>query len=78
MKAAGLEVVHTKYINPIGAIGWWVNAKIIRPKGLSVPLVNRQIIIYDRFVQPVSQLLDPLTRRFFGQSLWAVGRRSVS
>jgi SAM-dependent methyltransferase len=64
-----------RYVNPLGAIGWWVNAKIIRPRDLSAPLVNKQILWYDRYVQPVSRWLDPVTRRFFGQSLWAVAER---
>lgn len=72
---AGYEVRQLSYINPLGALGWWVNAKLLKPKDLSAPGVNRQILLYDRYVQPVSKLLNPLTTRLFGQSLWAVGER---
>lgn len=73
--SAGYEVRRLSYINPLGALGWWVNAKVLKPKDLSAPSVNRQILLYDRYVQPVSKLLNPLTTRLFGQSLWAVGER---
>lgn len=72
---AGYRVRELSYINPLGALGWWVNAKVLKPKDLSAPLVNRQILLYDRYVQPVSEWLNPVTTRFFGQSLWAVGER---
>ena len=63
------------YFNPLGGLGWWVNARLFRPATLSEPSVNRQILLFDRFVLPLSRALDPLTRGFFGQSLWAVARR---
>ena len=47
------------------------SARLARPGSLSDDLVNRQILLYDRFVQPVSRLIDPITSGFFGQSLWA-------
>ena len=72
---AGYRVRELSYINPLGALGWWVNAKVLKPRDLSAPSVNRQILLYDRYVQPVSEWLNPLTARFFGQSLWAVGER---
>lgn len=75
LTAAGLEPVQIRYFNSLGGLGWWVNAKWVRPKGLSDPMVNRQILWYDRYVQPVSRALDPLTRGFFGQSCWAVARQ---
>ncbi len=76
LEAAGYAVRELRYVNPLGGLGWWVNAKLLRPKNLSAPMVNRQILWFDRYVQPVSRRLDPLTSRWFGQSLWAVGERS--
>lgn len=75
---AGYRIREVRYINPLGALGWWVNAKIVRPKDLSAPIVNKQILWYDRFVQPLSRFLSPLTCRIFGQSLWAVAERPMS
>ncbi len=75
LEAAGFRIRRLRYVNPLGGLGWWVNAKLLKPKDLSAPLVNRQILWYDRYVQPLSRLLTPLTGRFFGQSVWAVAER---
>jgi len=75
MERAGLRVQTTRYFNPLGALGWWVNAKVLKPKDLSSGSVNAQIRFYDAVVQPVSRAADPLTRRVFGQSVWGVATR---
>ena len=75
MERAGLRVEQTRYFNPLGALGWWVNAKILKPGDLSTDSVNAQIRFYDAYVQPVSRAMDPLTRRLFGQSVWGVSTR---
>jgi SAM-dependent methyltransferase len=71
-QAAGLAVRAMRYINPLGGLGWWANARFGRPGSLSDPSVNRQILWFDRYVQPLSRFLSPLSAGFFGQSLWAV------
>jgi len=73
--AAGLKNLHTSYLNPLGGLGWWINAKFCRPDDLSAPGINRQILLFDRYVLPLSRLCTPLTSRLFGQSLLAVAER---
>lgn len=75
-EGAGFGLRVLDYVNPLGGLGWWANARFGKPSGLSDPSINRQILWFDRYVQPLSRLLTPLTARFFGQSLWAVGVRS--
>lgn len=75
VEQAGFSVERTRYFNPLGALGWWVNAKVLKPKDLSTNSVNAQIKFYDACVQPVSRVIDPLTRRAFGQSVWALARK---
>jgi SAM-dependent methyltransferase len=76
LESAGFRVRALRYINPLGGLGWWVNARFGHPNGLSDPKINRQILWFDRYVQPLSRRLSNLTGRLFGQSLWAVaGRR---
>jgi hypothetical protein len=70
----GYRIEDIRYFNPLGGIGWLLNTWFAKPKGLSDPLVNRQILFFDRWVSPVSRFLDPLTRRWFGQSVLAVAR----
>lgn len=72
--AAGFKVLQLRYFNPLGALGWWANARVVKPSHLSDPRVNRQILFFDRYVQPLSRILDYFTNRFFGQSLWAVAQ----
>ena len=68
---AGLSPVRLHYFNSLGGIGWWLN-RFSRHHDLDKPGINRQIAFFDRYVLPVSRFLDPLTRRFFGQSLIGV------
>lgn len=67
---AGLPVQIEKlcYFNPIGAIGWWIN-RFRRHESLNSDEVNGQIELFEKYILPVSKFFDPLTRRFFGQSL---------
>lgn len=70
-----VEVEKLCYFNPIGGLGWWVN-RFRRHESLNSDAVNGQIEIFEKYVLPVSRALDPLTRRFFGQSLICIARRS--
>ncbi len=63
------------YFNPIGGLAWWVN-RLVRHESLDSPAVNRQIYMFDKFVLPFSRAIDPVTRRFFGQSLIVVLKKS--
>ncbi len=69
------SVLKISFFNPVGGLGWWVNSKVLRPDNLSAPIINRQILVYDRFILPVSRFLNPLFRGFFGQSLWTIAKR---
>jgi hypothetical protein len=61
------------YFNPIGGLGWWIN-RFRRHTSLNSDAVNGQIEVFEKYVLPVSRILDPLTRRFFGQSLICIAR----
>ncbi len=63
-----------QYFNPIGGVGWWVN-RFFSHESLNSSSVNNQIALFEKVVLPLSRALDPLTRRFFGQSLVCVARR---
>ena len=76
-KDAGFEIVHSEYLNPIGGVGWWLNAKICRPKTLSDISVNRQIVLFDHYLIPLSKMLNRWSRKLFGQSVWLNVRRPV-
>lgn len=69
-----MEVIQLRYFNPLGALGWWAN-RFKKHQSLDSDLVNAQIVFFERFLLPVSRLLDPIARRFFGQSLICIARR---
>lgn len=63
-----------RYFNPLGGVGWWAN-KFRHTRSLDDEGVNAQIRAFDRFGVPVSRTLDPLFRRFFGQSVICIMER---
>ncbi|MBI3506456.1 MAG: methyltransferase [Proteobacteria bacterium] len=71
---AGGRVELARYFNPLGGLGWWAN-RFRRYETLDDGAINRQIRLFDRYILPVSRLVDPLTSRIFGQSLIAVVRK---
>ena len=73
LSALPVEIERLCYFNPIGGVGWWVN-RFRRHTSLNSGAVNTQIEIFEKYALPVSRLLDPLTRRFFGQSLICIAR----
>lgn len=70
MQAAGLHVVETRYINAVGALGWFVSARLLpreTPPAGQLRLFNRVVPLLKRF-----------ERRWpppFGISVLAVGRK---
>lgn len=72
--SADAELVKLEYFNPIGGLGWLAN-RLVNHRSLNSEQVNDQIRFYEKYLLPVSRVLNPLTRSFFGQSLLAVLRR---
>jgi len=68
------QIVLLEYFNPIGGIGWWVN-KFFKHKDLDSKNINWQVMFFENYVVPVSKMLNPCTKGFFGQSLICVIRK---
>jgi len=66
--AAGFEVRTLRYMNSVGCIGWWVNARILKKSAQSAG----QIWMFDRLVVPSLSRIEDLVAPPFGQSLFAV------
>ena len=71
LEEAGFTSVSASYINPIGALGWLITARVLRLD----PTANRYLSHYDRFVIPVSRALTRVSAHVFGQSVVAVAYR---
>jgi SAM-dependent methyltransferase len=69
---AGLEPTELRYVNALGAVGWFVNGRMPH-RNLSSGSINAQIGIFDRFVVPVLRRLERGRSLPVGQSLLCVG-----
>jgi SAM-dependent methyltransferase len=68
--AAGLSPVVLRFVNPVGAVGWLVIAKLLG----RVPTSTGAIRFFDRRAVPVLRRLDRWVRLPFGQSILCVAR----
>jgi len=78
LRVASLEQVSIRYVNLVGAMGWYVNNRIISHDDLSSGGINRQISIFDRLMIPVLKRIEGQRSMPFGQSLVCVGRKPAS
>jgi SAM-dependent methyltransferase len=67
-RSSGLALVRSRHFNPLGALGWWLNGKVLR----RATLPATQLRLYSRFAVPLSALLDALNPFPLGVSLLAV------
>jgi len=70
LRAAGYDVVHAQYLDPVGAIAYFAGGRLGGVSSLS----PRLLWVFERIVLPISRMLTPLTRRFMGKNVLAVGR----
>ena len=75
LTAAGLENVTLRYVNLVGALGWFVNNRLVAHRDLSSPTINGQIQAFDRLLIPVLKRLEGKRHMPIGQSLVCVGRK---
>ena len=66
---AGFELARLRHVNPVGALGWFVAARILRTR--QIP--SGALRLFDRLI-PLLRALDRLPVPF-GLSLWTVARR---
>jgi SAM-dependent methyltransferase len=76
-KKCGGEIVKWSYFNFIGGIGWWVNKFMIH-QSLNDHSVTKQIRFFNKIILPISKIIQPLTKKIFGQSLYVVIRKKAS
>jgi len=65
----GFEIEELRHVNPLGALGWLVSARVLRRRDIPAGPLRA----FNKLV-PVIRLLDAM-RLPFGLSLWAVCRR---
>ncbi|GIJ51985.1 methyltransferase [Virgisporangium aliadipatigenens] len=70
MEAAGLEIVKLHYANTLGLFGYVFTTKILR----LMPGPGKLVLVYDRFVAPLTRLAERIVTPPFGQSVVAIAR----
>jgi SAM-dependent methyltransferase len=65
------KIIVNEYFNPVGALGWWLN-KFVTHKNINSGNVNSQVMFFDKYVVPVSRLMNPLFKNIWGQSVYCV------
>ncbi|MBF0272101.1 MAG: class I SAM-dependent methyltransferase [Magnetococcales bacterium] len=68
------EVLSVEFFNPIGFFGWLAN-RFVSHQSLNGASVSFQTRLFVNHLLPLSRLLTPLTRHFFGQSLMLVAKK---
>ena len=71
LSAAGFRIERLRYFNRAGALPYLINSRILRPQSLGGG-VDRQLVLFDRWVVPVARRVERWARLPFGQSLVAV------
>jgi 2-polyprenyl-3-methyl-5-hydroxy-6-metoxy-1,4-benzoquinol methylase len=74
--AQGNQVVVWSFINPIAAVGWWVNRRL-RYDSLNDASINNQIEWFDKWILPMSRWTSRITAKHFGLSLYCVIEKSI-
>jgi SAM-dependent methyltransferase len=66
--ATGFRVTSLRYMNMVGWLGWWVNARIFHRTEQS----ETQIRLFDRWVVPTMRRAEAIAPPPFGQSLFVI------
>jgi SAM-dependent methyltransferase len=73
LSRAGFRIVEMRYANALGAMAWWVVARMLR----GTPTRRTSVNLFDRYAIPVAKWLESKRPPPFGQSIFAVATPSV-
>lgn len=68
---AGFEPFELRYVNVVGALGWWFVARVLRRDPTGKVLAS----LFDRYAVGVMRRVEEVVRPPFGQSILALARR---
>jgi hypothetical protein len=71
MKQAGFKVSHSRHHNILGALGWWINGKVLGKKAIGATDVGG----FEKLM-PLVKLQDRLDSRF-ALSILAIGEKKA-
>ena len=71
---AGWIVERCRYVNALGALGWWYHNRVRKSAGLADSHVNHQMRSADRWLPKIARWTDPCLKGLLGLSLVALAR----
>lgn len=74
LQDAGFHIEKLFFFNSFGALPWFLNARVLKPKTLEMGVLNTQLVVYDRYFIPILRQIEALIRFPVGQSLMAVAQ----
>jgi len=74
LDTAGWRPHAVRYVNFLGAVGWWYHNRVRRSAGLGDVRANRAMRAVDRWLPRVAWWTDPVLGSLAGLSVLAVGR----
>ena len=74
LQDAGWQVEQCRYINWVGAVGWWYHNRVRKSAGLGDSQVNQQMKSIDRWLPRFAAVTDPTLRYVGGMSVLAIAR----
>jgi SAM-dependent methyltransferase len=77
LQLAGWSIDSLRYINALGAVGWWSHNRLRQNAGLQDTQVNAQMRVADRWLPKVARWTDPWLASIAGLSLVAVASQAM-
>lgn len=77
LERSGWRVKSCRYINALGAAGWWFHNRVRKSAGLKDPGFNHQMRLSDRWLPRIALVTDRVFAAGFGLSLAVVAQSRV-
>jgi SAM-dependent methyltransferase len=74
LEQSGWSVQQCRYVNALGAVGWWYHNRWRRNAALDDSSVNQQMRFADRWLPTIARATDPWLGSCFGLSVLAIAK----
>jgi SAM-dependent methyltransferase len=75
---SGWQILQLRYLNFVGAVGWWYHNRVRKEAGLGDAAVNRSMRTMDRWLPRLAKLTDPWMAWWGGLSVMAIARNTAA
>jgi hypothetical protein len=71
--AAGFQIKLARYFDVFGVLPWWMKYRVLKSTGMKA----REVRFHDRFIVPISRLIDGVVTLPCGKNIILVGEKSL-